>query len=49
MSRRMWILQEQLAPDRPKWLHMAICPFCRGYLLGRRAIRAEWERYRRER
>jgi hypothetical protein len=25
-----WRIQERAAPDRPVWLHMLICPFCRG-------------------
>ena len=29
---QMWSyrIQEGVAPRRPKWLHMLICPFCRG-------------------
>jgi len=34
--KRMWIFWDRLAPARPKWLHMVLCPFCRGYLLSRR-------------
>jgi hypothetical protein len=33
VSKRSWIIQERLAPDRPKWLHEAICPFCRAALI----------------
>ena len=38
MSKRTWIFWEAVAPSRPKWLHMVVCPFCRGYLLNRREI-----------
>jgi hypothetical protein len=38
-QRRMWIFWEAVAPSRPKWMHMALCPFCRGYLLSRREFR----------
>jgi len=28
----MWSyrIQESLAPARPKWLHVLVCPFCHG-------------------
>jgi hypothetical protein len=25
-----WRIQENAAPRRPEWLHMLVCPFCRG-------------------
>ena len=34
-----WRIQDRAAPRRPKWLHMLICPFCRGAV--RRFRRAE--------
>ena len=40
-QRRMWIFWETLAPSRPKWLHMALCPFCRGYLMSRRQFQRD--------
>ena len=33
-----WIAQETLAPSKPKWLHEAVCPFCRSYLINIRLL-----------